>query len=190
MTSEEVTVKKVILLLILAGITFLGCNDNSDNTISSPTEADKLINPQQSIYQHLFASKLIDGEIGGKLELDETFINGEGREINVYARLRVLEDSYKGTINISMLANDEDVSIQLFPEMNFNRAVRLDLIYTGIDLKALGYTTTGNVDFAYFADNGDVELIESDFSHVNIQQNQISVRNAKLSHFSRYGWLR
>ncbi|MBT8386439.1 MAG: hypothetical protein KJO12_03420, partial [Ignavibacteria bacterium] len=96
MTSEEVTVKRVILLLILAGITFLGCNDNSDNTISSPTEADKLINPNPSIYQHLFASKLIDGEIGGELILDETFINGEGREINVYARLRVLERSYKG----------------------------------------------------------------------------------------------
>ncbi|MBT8386923.1 MAG: hypothetical protein KJO12_05880 [Ignavibacteria bacterium] len=183
--------KKTFLLLIIVGITFLSCSDNLDNTIViSPTEADKLINPNPSIYQHLFASKLIDGEIGGELVLDETFINGEGREINVYARLRVLERSYKGTINISMLANDEDVSIQLFPEMNFNRAVRLDLIYTGIDLKALGYTTTGNVDFAYFADNGDVELIESDFSHVNIQQNQISVRNAKLLHFSRYGFIR
>ena len=177
--------KKIILLLFLVGITFLGCNDNLDNTIiSSPTEADKFINPQ------LFASKLIDGEIGGKLVLDETFINGEGREINVYACLRVLEGSYQGTINISMLANNENVSIQLFPEMKFNRDVRLDLVYTGIDLEALGYTTTGSVDFACFADNGDVELIENDLSHVNIPQNQISVRNAKLPHFSRYGWIR
>jgi hypothetical protein len=183
--------KKIIVILILVAITFLGCSDNLDNTIiSSPTEAEKLTNPQLSTNPHLYASKLIDGEIGGELILDRTFINGEGREINVYAQLRVLEGSYHGTINIAMLANDEDVSIQLFPEMKFSRTVRLDLVYTGIDLKALGYTTTGNVDFAYFADNGDSELIENDLSHVNIPQNQISVRNAKLLHFSRYGWVR
>ena len=183
--------KKIILLLVIAGFIFLGCNDNLDNTIvSSPTNTEKLTNPQPSINPQLFASKLINGVIGGELILKRTFINGEGRQINVYARLRVLEGSYQGTINISMLANDEDVSIQLFPEMKFDRDVRLDLVYKGIDLQALGYTTTGNVDFAYYSDDGDVELIESDFSHVNIPQEMISVRNAKLPHFSRFGWVR
>lgn len=184
--------KKLFLLivLVLVGITFPGCNDNLDNTIISSTEAEKLMNSQASIRPQLFASKLIDGEIGGKLILDETFINSEGRQINVFARLRVLEGSFHGTINISMLANDNDVSIQFFPEIKFYRDVRLDLIFTGVDLKALGFTTTGNVDFAYFADNGNVELIENEYSHVNISQNQISVRNAKLPHFSRHGWIR
>ena len=183
--------KKTILLFLLLGITFLGCNDNLDNTsVSSLTGINKLNNPKLSADAHFFASKIIDGEIGGELVLDRTFINAEGRLINVHARLRVLEGSYQGSINISMLANDEDVSIQLFPEMKFYRSVRLDLIYTGVDLIALGYTTSGDVDFAYLADNGDVELIENDLSRVTISQNKISVRNAKLYHFSRYGWIR
>ena len=179
--------KKSILLFLLCGITFFGCNDNLDTTIVSnpaPTASDKIIDAP------LYASKIIDGEIGGELVLDRTFINDEGREINAYARLRVLEGSYYGTVNIEMLLNEEDISIQLFPEMKFNRSVRLDLIYTGIDLEALGFTTTGKVDFAYFADNGNVQLVENDLSHVSIPQNQIKVRNAKLYHFSRYGWIR
>ena len=177
--------KKTLLLFLFLGITFLSCNENSNDTIvSSPNEIARLNKP------NIFTSKLIDGEIGGELVLDTTFTNSEGREINVYARLRVLEGSYKGTVNISMLTHYEDVSIQLFPDMKFSRSVRLDLIYTGADLIKMGFTTTGNVDFVYFGDNGDVELIGNDLSHVNIPQNQIKVRNAKLTHFSRYGWIR
>ena len=177
--------KKTVLLLLLLGITFLGCNDNLDNPIvSSPTKTIKISKP------NLMVSKLIDGEIGGELVLDTTFTNDEGREIKIYARLRVLEGSYHGSINISMFPHYEDVSIQFFPEMKFYRSVRLDLIYTGIDLEALGFVTTGNVDFAYFANDGSVELIENDLSHVDIKKNQIKVRNSKLHHFSRYGWIR
>ena len=177
--------KKIFLLLLLFGITFHGCNENSDNTIESIANGISRLNKSD-----LLVSKLIDGEIGGELVLDTTFITGEGKEINIYARLRVLEGSYTGTINISMLAHYEDVSILFFPEMKFNRSVRLDLVYTGIDLKALGFITSGNVDFAYFGDDGNVELIENDISHVDIKKNQIKVRNAKLNHFSRYGWIR
>jgi hypothetical protein len=57
-------------------------------------------------------------------------------------------------------------------------------------LEDFGYTTTGTYDFAYFTNNGDTELVESDISHANIPQNKISVQNAKLNHFSRYGWIR
>ena len=45
-------------------------------------------------------------------------------------------------------------------------------------------------DFAYFSESGDIELIESDKSHVNVSQDQIKVINANLNHFSRYGWIR
>jgi hypothetical protein len=178
-------VKKTFLLFLFLGITFLSCNENSDDTIvSSPNETTRLNKP------NIFTSKVIDGEIGGELVLDTTFTNSQGREINIYARLRVLEGSYKGRVNISMLTHYEDVSIQFFPEMKFNRSLRLDLIYSGVDLKELGFTTTGKVDFAYFNDTGNVELIENDISHINIIKDIIKVRNAKLYHFSRYGWIR
>jgi hypothetical protein len=177
--------KNTFLAFLLAGITFLGCNNNVDNTVvSSHTNNDILTKSSLS------ASKLIDGASGDQLILDNSYIDSEGRQINVYARLLIPPGSYQGTINIEMVTNDEDVSIQLFPEMTFAGDVKLDLVFTGIDLQALGYTTSGNVEFAYFADNGDVELIENDLSLVNISQNKISVSNAKLNHFSRYSWIR
>jgi hypothetical protein len=83
-----------------------------------------------------------------------------------------------------------DASAEFFPEMAFDREVRYDLWFQGIDLKELGYNESGDVEFAYFAENGDVELIERTVSQVELSQSKISVHNAKLYHFSRYGWVR
>jgi hypothetical protein len=177
--------KKLFLLCLLVGITFLSCSDNIDNPIVS-SHSDTIHTSQGQ----LFAAKIIDGEIGDELILNETFNDIAGNEINVYAHLRILENSFPGTVTITMIPNVEDLSIQLFPEMTFNRSVRLDLSFSGINLEEFGYTTTGTYDFAHFANNGDTELIESDISQVNIPQNKISVQNAKLNHFSRYGWIR
>jgi hypothetical protein len=177
--------KKIFLLAILVGITLLSCSDNQDsNILSSNTETD-LFSPR-----HLYSTKLINGEIGDELILNETYIDSTGREINIFARLRILENSFPGELTITMTPNAEDLSIQFSPEITFNRDVRLDLVFTGIDLEEFGYTTTGTYDFAFFADNGDIELIESDKSQVNLPQKKISVQNAKLNHFSRYSWIR
>ena len=138
----------------------------------------------------MYAAKLINGEIGDELVLNETCLNSTGQEIIVYARLRVLENSFPGSVTISMIPNIEDLSIQLFPEMTFNRSVRLDVSFSGINLEEYGFASTGTYDFAFFADSGDVELIESDISQANLEQNKIKALNAKLNHFSRYGWIR
>jgi len=193
-------VKTKLLFILFLGITFLGCSDNLDNSpVATPITAEKLTYSHQSenepktptgIESLLHASQLINGKVGGWLILDENYINTAGREIDVYARVRVLPGAYEGTVNIEMFLNDEDVSLQLFPEMTFNREVRLDVWFRGADLEALGYTESRDVDFAYFADNGDVELIENKKSKVDTRKNKIVVRNAKLNHFSRYGWTR
>jgi len=193
-------VKTKLLFILFLGITFLGCSDNLDNSpVATTITAEKLTYSHRSEYGPntptgteplLHASQLINGEVGGWLILNENYINSAGREIDVYARVRVLPGAYEGTVNIEMFLNDEDVSLQLFPEMTFNREVRLDVWFRGADLEALGYTESRDVDFAYFADNGDVELIENQKSQVNIRKNKIAVRNAKLNHFSRYGWTR
>ena len=177
--------KKLFLLSILVGITFLSCSDNQDvNIVSSHSDTD------HSSSGKLYIAKLINGEIGDELILNETYIDSTGRQINIYARLRVLENSFFGNETIRIIPNVEDLSIQFFPEMIFNKDVSLDLVFTGIDLEKFGYTTTGTYDFAFFADNGDIELIESDISQANIALNKISVQNAKINHFSRYGWIR
>ena len=166
MASEEVPLKKIILLLILAGITFLGCNDNLDNTIVTPrSETDdfsSFVTRPINITTWLYASKLIDGSIGADFIFDTTYVNTEGRVINVYARLKFNPGSFNGTTLITMIPNPEYLSIKLFPEMEFNEVVRLTLRIKGLDLEAYGYTETGNVDFAFWADDGSTKLIKSE----------------------------
>ncbi|MDX1702220.1 MAG: hypothetical protein R3250_16455 [Melioribacteraceae bacterium] len=177
--------KKSILLFLLVGITFLGCDNNSDNAIVSTKT-----NIEKETFSNYYVSELVDGEIGGWVTVSDYYINTQGQHVTLYLRLRILPGSYQGIRNIEMILNPEDASIQFYPEMTFTRDVRLDLWYKGIDLQAMGYTLSGDVDFAYFADNGDIELIENTKSSVDIRKNKIEVRNAKLSHFSRYGWIR
>ena len=69
-------------------------------------------------------------------------------------------------------------------------AAKLKVDYLGIDVRALGYTTTGDIDFAFFGDEGEKELILSRLSEVDIEAQTIKVDNAFLDHFSRYGWVR
>ena len=190
--------KIAFLIFILVGITFLGCSDNFDSTfVTAPTNTDNLTkngvvtsDPEFNPISPLFVSKLIDGAIGGRIILDATYINSEGRLIKVYARINFPAGSFQGTIEFGMAPNDGDLSIQFSPEMAFDKIVKLDFVFTGIDLKAFGYTTNGQVDFVYFDDNGNIEQIENQRSAVNVHHNRISVRGGKLVHFSRYGWVR
>ena len=198
--------KKLLILVVVIGITFLGCGDNFDNTIVSTTvQTNKLVNSQ--ISEAILASDIdrkdpaisqpiikvstsINGEWGGWVTLDTNYTNIDGREVYVYARLRILPGAYQGITNIEMTIDLTTASAQFFPEMVFDRDVRYDLWFIGIDLKELGYNESGNVTFAYFAENGTIEPIENNVSEVDISQSTISVHNAKLYHFSRYGWVR
>ncbi len=186
--------KKVILLLFVAGITFLGCNDNLDNTIvTTPSTTDDFSNsvPRPiNINTWLYASKLIDGSIGADFIFDTTIVNAAGSEIEVYARLKIPPGAFNGITEIVMIPNFETLSIKLLPEMTFNAEVKHTLRIKGVDLRLYGYDKTGPIDFAYFDDNGGIELIESHLCHVNLEENEIKVMNARLNHFSRYGWIR
>jgi hypothetical protein len=206
-------VKIALLLTILIGITFLGCSDNSDNPLAPNSFTNEKItslipsNPSDlndstlernpnghrtgdnTDLKKLSVSKSINGEWGGWVILDTNYTDIEGSDINVYARLRILPGAYQGIINIEMTLDLTDASVQFFPEMAFDRDVRYDIWFQGIDLRSLDYKT-GDLDFAYFAENGDVEQIETTDSNVNLLENKITAVNARLYHFSRYGWIR
>lgn len=198
------------LLVILIGITFLGCTDNLDNTLvstsittenvtsstpSNPSVLDKSqLNDGEIIRTKHFAklkvSKFIDGEIGGEFIIDTTYFNREGRLIEVYARLKFDPGAFVGKRLIRMIPNPKALSIQLYPHMTFNTTVKLDYIITGLDLEAMDFSTNSHVDFVYFSPNGDIELIQNDLSNVHPDQQSISLQGGILNHFSRYGWSR
>ena len=90
----------------------------------------------------------------------------------------------------TMILNPQEASIQLFPHMVFDDYLELYVTFEGIDLKALGHKRSGDVDFVFFNDNGEIEFIENDAARVNTEHQRIKVSDAYLYHFSRYGWVR
>jgi hypothetical protein len=200
-------VNKAILIILFIGITLLGCSDNFDNSIVSTSitseniTSPKLYNPSDSTNSIFYAnaitalegpilSEIVDGAICNELIIDTTYINSEGREIDVYVRLKFPAGAFEGKRTITMLPNAEDLSIQLFPHITFNKIVKVDFVITGLDLEAMGYTRNAHVDFVYFSPFGDIELIQNQGSNVNIPLQRISLRAGTLHHFSRYGWIR
>jgi hypothetical protein len=209
-------VKKTLILLILTGITFLGCSENFDNPLLSPTlesdnytnskiilsDTENLTNPRLerdpdgartgdlTDLQKLSVSKSINGVTGGELIIDTTYVNYQGRLLYVYAEIFVQQNTFQGETEFTMILHPEEATIEFYPHMVFDNVVRVSVWYEGIDLEALGYNSNGHVDFAFFANDGDIEIIPAQQSHVNMEQNTIKVLNAQLHHFSRYGWIR
>ena len=101
--------KIAILIFILAGITFLGCSDNFENTlVSSPVNTDQvyksqLFEPQldilyPAILQSIFLSQKVDGSIYTELIIDTTYIDSEGRDIELYVRLKFPAGSFEDAV--------------------------------------------------------------------------------------------
>jgi hypothetical protein len=198
-------VKISILLLLFFGAILFGCSDNFDNTlVSTPTQTKNSTNSviskdiiksvlkdtDRAISPLIIKSKLINGETGGWLFVDTTYVNYQGREIYVYAYVDVRQNAFLGTREFTMILNPEEATVQFLPHMVFNNILRVSVWYVGIDLKSLDYNTTSHVDFAYFDDEGNIDIIPSQQTHINVTTSTIKVNNAQLSHFSRYGWVR
>jgi len=86
-----------------------------------------------------------------------------------------------------MILDDKSAVVEFGPSpMNFNETLKFDLEYRGIDL---GGIDVSKVKFVYMADNGSIQQIQSDGIDVNVKDHSLKVKNAKLNHFSRFGFV-
>jgi hypothetical protein len=176
-----------IFSITLLLITF-SCTDN--DTIISPLQKDctNQINKTGDI--QFFISKIINGTVGGEILIDTTLVNEYGDLVRIEVLLRFDSLSFEGEKEITIIPNINDASIQFFPEINFYKKVKLQLIYTGIDLENLGFKSNSKVDFIFTGNRGDFESIDYSFCIINWHLQQLRVANAKLSHFSRYAFIK
>jgi hypothetical protein len=89
-----------------------------------------------------------------------------------------------------MIANPNNASIQFFPAMTFNNPVKLDLLFSSINLSNLGFDSNSKVDFVYISDEGLFEFILKDEVKIKWETQELEVKKAFLPHFSRYGFVR
>ena len=69
--------------------------------------------------------------------------------------------------------------------MVFDKPVELDLKFEGLDLDL----TTGDYDFIFIDDDGNIEVVAFNAIHVDESQRKIWVTKADLPHFSRYAFV-
>ena len=181
---------KNILILFSVTLILISFSCSDTDSVNSPLQSDSAIQLNRFSDCQFYISKIIDGSIGGEILVDTVLMNLQGNLVRVEARLKIDSLSFEGTREIRIIPNVNDASIKLFPKMKFSVPVKLHLIYTGLDLEKLKFTWNSNVGFVFISDVGIIEPVEYNFCTINWQQQQLRVSNAKLSHFSRYAFIK
>ncbi len=71
--------------------------------------------------------------------------------------------------------------------MIFQRSLICLQTFTGLNLN---YYNTKEIDFMYISDNGYYESIPRTALVINKTLGLVSVINARINHFTKYGWVR
>ncbi|MGA8263794.1 MAG: hypothetical protein WB779_05090 [Ignavibacteriaceae bacterium] len=189
--------KKLLIILSVFTVFFVGCQNADDSNITGPVTGDGGIDisstnetPAPSV------ADTIDGSQGGTITLAcDTTINGKVRTVHV--NLHIQKGAFDGVKVITVIASFDSISLSFFPHMIFNDSdlVRLNAHFTGINLNSLAVihghdqdTTSSKYSFCYFGNDNSYEIIKEDSISVSNASSQIGVKNAQLKHFSRYCW--
>lgn len=177
------------ILLVLA----FGCTDQIN--ITSPEQPAQIQNPnwialpQQDgfgIEQSFSISKNIDGDEGGSIILSKSYISSSENTVTIYSKAYFPENAFIGTRFVTMSVDDATCTVTFSPSMVFSKPVVYNVTYTGIDLSNINPAT---VKFAYLAPDGTVQYPSHSGILVDQSTGTLRVNNAKIPHFSRYGFV-
>ena len=193
--------KTILAILMVTLILLLGCDtspdllvNNLENDFSkssiSVTRYVQIPLPNKSPLwaDSIFTmSQIIDGSVGGRMIMQKYYISDAGDSVIINSDLRIPEGAFQGTETITMTVDDEFASIHFYPSMVFDDTLRLFQSFEGLNLENY---PTGTLDFVFVDDGGGIELIKKNGVQVVVPQGIVRVQNAKLIHFSKYGWVR
>ena len=134
----------------------------------------------------LIASGFIDGQVGGLIEIYHEFYHNKDT-IKISATLEIQHSSFIGVEEISMVLHNDIGIISFYPHLAFDRPAILHVRYDNIDVSNIDPNT---VEFIYQNYDGSIEQIDYKQIHVDDNKNYFFLDDAKLDHFSRYGWAR
>jgi len=193
--------KTIAAILMVTLILLLGCDTTSDLSLNNPendlSELSKCVSlfekiplPNKSpLWQDsvFTMSQIIDGSVGGRMIMEKYYISDLGDSVIIEADLRIPPGAFKGTKTITMTLDKYYAAFHFYPVMTFADTLRLFQGFKGLNLENY---STGTIDFVFIADDGSIELIKKNGVLVVVPQGIVRVQNAKLLHFSRYGWIK
>ena len=184
--------KITLTILLLFAIFLLGCADTPISPVKNENHSYQLIKlPKKSdlaVETSFSVTDSIDGEAGGTITLSESYVAADGHTVSINIMLKIKPLSFTGIVDITLTADDEFAAVEFSPEMVFDKPLELNLTFIGLDLDSLNLTT-GDYDFVFIDEYGNVEIIGYNAIHVNEYQGKLWVTKADLPHFSRYGFV-
>lgn len=178
--------KKLLLILFVGVFIFAGCNSDtiitpeiSNNTQSNAKTWLKFENTR--LEKDFIVSKTINGAIGGRLD-----INNNLGSILVTGNLVVPQWAFQTTENIQITFDQSSTYAEYKPSyLQFDTPLILTLKYTNVNLNNVN---PNDIDFYYVDDFGKLEKVQYDSKTVDVSNRVLEVVNARIPHFSRYGW--
>lgn len=185
--------KKLLTFAIFSALVFFGCNQDADITspIDSSTQSSfekKWITLSSNIgfsIEETFTKtkRNAKGKKGWNVTFDHTFSNG----VRSYGDLDCPQHAYDGRLTFSFTLSSEVTVTDFNPSpFAFEIPVEYTIIYEGLDLTGVN---PEDVDFYYVDPSGALIKAEYTRLEVNIATGMLFVLDAKLNHFSRYGFV-
>jgi hypothetical protein len=191
--NKDKTMSKYIYILIFFLGFIIGCGKESDlvgpidstegnepNWIAIPSAESK------SLQKEIFTGKWICGNKRSVLKIRTSYpACTPFRFIKINALAEIQKKSFEGCTFVTMSINDRYGITTFAPEIVFSKPVIYNLCISGLDLRGIDPET---VKFVYMAPDGQYHEAEYDHLNVDLKSGMLQVINAKLPHFSRYGF--
>jgi hypothetical protein len=184
---------KIVTTIAMLLLFTVGCTDQTG--ITSPVESSatkpllKLVElpaPVGMSIETLYTeSQEINGYYGGVFTEEFSYKSSTG-EVKIYSQLVFPVKAFYGTQTITQTFNTETASLEFGPSMKFYSPVKYTLSITGLDLSSINPKT---VSFVYIAPDGSLTGVVYDGIKMDTASRTITVVNAQLDHFSRYGFV-
>lgn len=182
--------KNIIAFLLASLLVLAGCTENqvtsSNETIPAAKSTVEL--PQKSNLNTEsinIASKTINGLLGGSIPYVYSYTASNGSTVRVAAEITFPAGAFVGLKTISIQLDENEAAFKFDPSMVFLLPLKFNAIVTGLDLSNVN---SSNLDFCYFHDNGSMTPVSHEGVNLHAATGTLTVKNAKINHFSRYGW--
>ena len=180
------------ILLLSVGLFLVGCSNDSSlvgpsqENLQSSTSSFISLSDDLSLQKDdpLYIVKTVNGDNGGQIDIVGSFDKGK---IQVNGTLTIPAGAYSGDLTITVLMEGKEAIIDFGPSSHtFSTPLLFTMEMNGVKIKK---KDQDKIHFVYLDGKGTLTPVEMlGTTVVNSSDRMLSVYDAPISHFSRYGW--
>lgn len=184
--------RSLFITALLAGVLFFGCSrDNSIVDPASPvtqTQGHLISLPVSTSGLSSEATNTFTFNVNGWEGAYQTmYLNFAGTNATVSANYTFPKNVFTGQKTIVITFNNDKASAEYTPSpITFSSPVIANIKYTGLNLASVN---PANVKFVCLPPSGAFEVIQCERIDVDKTTGVINIVNAKINHFSKYGFI-